>query len=42
VQEKQKRAYALIRGKQMVIGFVEGKTYVKMKKVGKKKSIASN
>jgi hypothetical protein len=39
---KQKRAHALIRRKQMFIGFVDGKTYVKMKKVGKKKSLASN
>jgi hypothetical protein len=26
----------------MFIGFAKGKTYVKMKKVGKKKSFASN
>jgi hypothetical protein len=35
--------YALRRrGKQMIVGSEEGKTYVKMKKLGKKKLITSN
>jgi hypothetical protein len=38
-QAKQKIDYASRKGKQMIIGFIEGKTYVKMKKPGKTKSL---
>ncbi len=39
-QVRQKRAYTSRKGKQMFLGFKEGKTYVKMKKLGKKKLLA--
>ncbi len=39
---KQKKAYALRRGKQMFVGLEEGKTYFKMKKLGKKQSLTSS
>ncbi len=41
-QAKQKRTYALKKDKQMFFGFAEGETYVKMKKPGKKKTLASS
>ncbi len=37
---KQKKTYATHKGKQLCEGFKEGKTYVKMKKPKKKKSLA--
>jgi hypothetical protein len=40
-QVRQKKAYVSQKGKQMFLGFKEGETYVKMKKLGKK-SLASN
>lgn len=40
-QVKQKKAYVYQEGKQMFLGFKEGETYMKMKKLGKK-SLASN
>jgi hypothetical protein len=40
-QVRQKKAYVSQEGKQMFLGFKEGETYMKMKKLGKK-SLASN
>jgi hypothetical protein len=41
-QAKQKKTYALRKGKQMVFGFTKGENYVKMKKPEKKKTLASS
>jgi hypothetical protein len=41
-QIRQKQAYASWKGKHMFFKFQEGKTYVKMKKLGKKMSMVSN
>ncbi len=41
-QIKQKWAQASCKGKQMFLGFKEGKIYVKMKKLRKNKSLASS
>jgi hypothetical protein len=41
-QVRQKQAYASWRGKKIFSRFKEGKTFVKMKKPCKKKSLASN
>jgi len=40
-QVRQMKEYVFQKGKQMFLGFKEGETYVKMKKLGKK-SLASN
>jgi hypothetical protein len=34
--------YVSRKGKQMFVGFIEGDSYVKMKKLGKKKSLISS
>jgi hypothetical protein len=36
---KHKIIYASRKGKQMFVGFIEGESYVKMKKPGKKKPL---
>jgi hypothetical protein len=41
-QQKQKKTYATRRGKQTFEGLVVGQTMVKMKKLGKKKTLTSN
>lgn len=41
-QVKQNWAYDSRKGKHMFLGFKEGKTFVEMKKLGKKKSLASS
>jgi hypothetical protein len=38
-QVRQNHAYVVWKGKQMFFGFKEGETYVKMKKLGKKKCL---
>jgi hypothetical protein len=41
-QARQKRAYASRKRKLLFVGFTKGETYVKMKNLGKKKSLASS
>jgi len=41
-QQKQKKTYATRRGKQTSEGLVTGQTMVKMKKLGKKKTLTSS
>jgi len=41
-QVKYTQTYASSKGKQMVLGFKEGVTFVKMKKLDQKKSLASS
>lgn len=41
-QTRQKRTYASKEKKKLYLGFNEGKTYVKMKKHGKRKPLASS
>jgi hypothetical protein len=42
LKQSKKQTYALRKGKQMFFGFIKGETYVKMKKIEKKKTLTSS